>query len=125
MKTLHTFAIASLLLGLAQTANAAHDGTDHDMGMMHHHSWQDADANKDGAITRDEFVASHKTRSDDMFTKLDTNKDGTISRDEFTSRHEARVEKMFTKLDANKDGKIDASEQKTMQDKCDRHMMRK
>lgn len=93
MKTLQILAISSLLLGLAQTANAAHDGTDHDAMGSHHHSWQDADTNKDGVISKEEFMA----------------------------KHQERAEKMFTKLDANKDGKVDAAERKTMHDKCERH----
>lgn len=93
MKTLQFLAISSLLLGLAQTAHAAHDGTDHDTMEAHHHSWQDADTNKDGVITKDEFMA----------------------------KHQQLAEKMFTKLDTNKDGKIDAAERKSMHDKCERH----
>lgn len=93
MKTLQILAISSLLLGLAQTANAAHDGTDHDAIGSHHHSWQDADTNKDGVISKEEFMV----------------------------KHQERAEKMFTKLDANKDGKVDAAERKTMHDKCERH----
>jgi len=93
MKTLQILAISSLLLGLAQTANAAHDGTDHDAMGSHHHSWQDADTNKDGVISKEEFMV----------------------------KHQERAEKMFTKLDANKDGKVDAAERKTMHDKCERH----
>jgi Ca2+-binding EF-hand superfamily protein len=93
MKALQILAIFSLMLGLAQTANAAHDGTDHEAMHTHQHSWQDADANKDGVISKEEFMA----------------------------RHQERAEKMFTKLDANKDGKVDASERKTMRDKCQRH----
>lgn len=94
MKTLQILTITSLLLGLAQAANAAHDGTDHGQGMpMHHHSWQDSDANKDGVITHDEFMSAHQARSEEMFTKLDT----------------------------NKDGKVDETEQKAMQSKCEHH----
>jgi len=91
MKTLQILTIASLLLGLSQVASAAHDGMDHEP--MHRHMWQDAD----------------------------TNKDGSISREEFMSAHQARAEKMFAKMDTNKDGKIDESERKTMQNRCDHH----
>jgi hypothetical protein len=92
MKTLRILAISSLILGLTQAAYAAHDGTDHDTMESRHHSWQDADTNKDGVISKDEFMA----------------------------KHQARAEKMFTKLDANKDGKVDEAERKAMHDKCDR-----
>ena len=92
MKTLQILTIAALLSGLAQAANAAQNSTSDDKGMMHHHTWQDADANKDGVITHDEFMSAHQTRSEEMFTKLDT----------------------------NKDGKVDETEQKAMQSKCER-----
>ncbi len=93
MKTLKFLAISSLLLGLTQAAYAAHDGTDHDKMASHHHSWQDADTNNDGVISKEEFMA----------------------------KHQQRAEKMFTKLDTNKDGKVDAAERKAMHDKCERH----
>lgn len=92
MKTLQILAISSLLLGLSQTANAAHE-MNHDMDATHAHSWQDADTNKDGVISKDEFMA----------------------------KHQERAEKMFLKLDANKDGKVDEAERKSMHDKCERH----
>jgi len=93
MKTLQILTITALLSGLAQAANAAQDDTARSQGMpMHHHTWQDADANKDGVITHDEFMSAHQTRSEEMFTKLDT----------------------------NKDGKVDETEQKAMQSKCER-----
>ncbi len=90
MKTLQILATSVLLLGLVQTANA-------DYPMMHHegpytHSWQDADTNNDGVVTKEEFMA----------------------------KHQERAEKMFSRLDANKDGKIDETERKTMRNRCDK-----
>ncbi len=86
MKTLHILAIFSLVLGLSQTANAAHE-----MGHEDTQNWQSADTNKDGVISKDEFMA----------------------------KHQERAEKMFTKMDANKDGKIEESERKAMRKMCD------
>jgi Ca2+-binding EF-hand superfamily protein len=52
----------------------------------------------------------------------DANKDGTISHEEFTEAHKARSEKMFETLDANHDGKLDEAESKAgkgkMGDRC-------
>lgn len=93
MKTLQILAISSLLLGLSQTASANHHEMNHDHPGDKMHSWQDADANKDGVVSKDEFMA----------------------------KHQARAEKMFSKMDENKDGKIDDAERKAMHEKCDRH----
>jgi Ca2+-binding EF-hand superfamily protein len=93
MKTLQILAITSLLLGLAQTANADHHEMKHDHAGAHAHSWQDADANKDGVVSKDEFLA----------------------------KHQESAEKMFSKMDGNKDGKLDETERKAMHEKCDRH----
>ncbi len=94
MKTLQILAISSLLLGLAQTANADHHETgDHHHAGAHAHSWMDADKNKDGVVSKEEFM----------------------------TKHQEGAEKMFSKLDANNDGKVDDAEQKAMHEKCDRH----
>lgn len=49
------------------------------------------DANKDGAITRDEIAAhqaaQRKEMQDRMFADMDANKDGAISRGEFDAHH--------------------------------------
>lgn len=92
MKTLQILAISSLLLGLAQTANADHhEAGDHHAA--HGHSWLDADENKDGVVSKEEFMA----------------------------KHQQRAEKMFSKLDTNNDGKVDDAELKAMHAKCERH----
>lgn len=93
MKSFKILAISSLLLGLAHTAYADHQDGHHDHTGAHAHSWQDADANKDGVVTKEEFMA----------------------------KHQQRAEKMFSKLDANNDGKVDEAERKAMHDKCERH----
>lgn len=92
MKSIKLFFIASLLLGLSQTAYADHHEAGHGKE-SHGHSWKDADANKDGVVSKDEFMA----------------------------KHQMRAEKMFSKLDANKDGNVDAAEVNAMHVKCDKH----
>ena len=71
------------------------------------------DANKDGALTKDEAEAGRKVMKEHIrqrlgerrehrmemrdpklaFDRLDTNKDGSISRDEFAKGHEMRMER--------------------------------
>ena len=97
------------------------------------HSLTRADANNDGNITREEFLA----RPTQMFDRLDANNDGAISADERPQRRErgerrqrgerpnfdtdgngsfSRAEfaamgaGMFERLDANSDGRVTQEE---------------
>ncbi len=56
-----------------------------------HHAkkFEQADANKDGFLTREEMEAAHKARLDKMFARMDENKDGKLSREEMKKGHEA------------------------------------
>jgi hypothetical protein len=71
-----------------------------------------ADANKDGRISRAEFVAARQAR----FARFDRNGDGAISRDDFARllrfRPEAgaRIEAILGEADANHDGKVTRAE---------------
>lgn len=99
-------------------------------GGMHHLAR--ADANNDGAITREEFLA----RPTQMFARLDANNDGVISADErpqrrdgeraqrrerpnFDANHDRQISRaewdqmgasMFQRLDANSDGRVTQEE---------------
>jgi hypothetical protein len=47
----------------------------------------------------------------------DTNKDGKISRDEFFAAQEKRIDAMFKRMDTNADGFIDQAEKQASKDK--------
>ncbi len=81
MKMIHIVATAALALGLTQLAYANHDGKEGGH-CDRKHGMQDADANKDGVISRDEFMSGHQKMADEMFTKMDANKDGKIDQAE-------------------------------------------
>ncbi|MDP3088529.1 MAG: EF-hand domain-containing protein [Methylotenera sp.] len=81
MKILQLIIMAALALGLTQMAYADNHSKD-GMHCDRKHTMQDADANKDGALSREEFSAYHQKMSDEMFTKMDANKDGKIDQDE-------------------------------------------
>lgn len=89
------------------------------------------DANKDGAITKEEEQAFRTARRGEMrekmFGMLDADKNGQISRAEFDARHDGKDEHhsgmhgmgghrmmmdggMFAKADGNGDGKVTLSE---------------
>jgi Ca2+-binding EF-hand superfamily protein len=69
-----------------------------------------ADANKDGAVTKEELAKAYAGRggaaSDRVFEALDADKDGKIS----TAEWQAAGERRFARLDRNKDGAITADE---------------
>ena len=64
------------------------------------------DANHDGKISREEWIARYG--SDKGFDEYDLNGDGIIDADEYRKCKAAEIE--FTKLDANHDGKISREE---------------
>jgi hypothetical protein len=103
MKILQFAAVVALALGLTQVAYANHhekDGTHCTRGSH----VQDADANKDGTVSHDEFNSQHKKMADEMFTKMDTNKDGKIDQAE----RDGMKDKMGKKCNL-KDRKMDGS----------------
>ena len=81
MKILQIITIMTLTLGLSQMAYADHHGGD-DKVCEHKGSMLEADANKDGVISRDEFTAAHQKMADKMFSRMDTNNDGNIDQAE-------------------------------------------
>lgn len=102
-----------------------HDGAGHRMGGAGR-QMSAADANNDGAISRDEFLA----RPLEMFARLDANSDGSISaeeqtaarahhqemRGERTERRERRREHM-READADHDRQLSAQEFATLGDR--------
>lgn len=58
------------------------------------HMMQEADANKDGVITREEVSAAKKAR----FATIDTNGDGALSMDEMKVHHDEEMAKRETKM---------------------------
>jgi hypothetical protein len=87
MKILQLVAVMTLALGLTtQIAYANHDGKD-GKHCDRKHAMEDADSNKDGAVSHDEFNAQHQKMADEMFTKMDANKDGKIDQAERDAMH--------------------------------------
>jgi hypothetical protein len=83
MKILHIVATVALALGLTQLAYANHhEGADGKSCEHKKHGMMDSDTNKDGAISKDEFMSGHQARADKMFAKMDANKDDKIDQAE-------------------------------------------
>lgn len=81
MKIFKIITMAILTIGLSHTAYADHHGKD-GMHGDRSHDMENADTNKDGAISHEEFTAAHHKMAETMFSKMDTNKDGKIDKAE-------------------------------------------
>jgi Ca2+-binding EF-hand superfamily protein len=82
------------------------------------HMLERVDTDKNGAISQAEFTASRVAR----FDNADANKDGLISKEEMVDqierrRAERRVEWMFERVDSNNDGALSKAETEAVAEK--------
>jgi hypothetical protein len=61
-----------------------------------HKMFEDADSNKDGKLSKEEFLARHEKK----FGEIDANKDGSLTPDEMKAHGEARREKFKERKNA-------------------------
>ena len=105
-KLLAPMVATALLLGGA--AAHAEDAPKADPAKKPHTGFfTDADANKDGFLTKDEMQKAQEKRLDDMFTRTDTNKDGKLSKDEMKTGRDKMEKRWKERREAHKDGKPD------------------
>lgn len=73
-----------------------------------------SDANDDGVVTREERRAEHERRraakSEAQFEKMDSNGDGAISKAEYDAHHAARKAAAMKRRDLNGDGEVNAQD---------------
>ena len=103
-------------LGLAIIAGGAVASNDATGGKHHrpHHSFEELDANSDGALTQDEIAAHMQAR----FQRADTDSDGLLTQAELVARagenRKKRAEKFVTRMiekhDVNGDGALSFAE---------------
>jgi Ca2+-binding EF-hand superfamily protein len=93
--------IAALLAGAALTGSASAREQLDPMEML-----EKSDANRDGAISRAEFVDARRAR----FAKMDRNRDGYFSDDDLPrmvrKRAGEKVDRVVQALDSNRDGRL-------------------
>lgn len=106
----HTgFIVAIIATSVALTAGAA---MAQEPGGMHRApiSFEDADQDGNGEITKEEFAARHQAR----FDEADANSDGSLDREEMLAsamkRMEERVDAMIERFDADADGVLSQDE---------------
>lgn len=106
----HTGFIAAIIASsVALTAGAA---LAQKPGGMHRApiSFEDADQDGNGEITKEEFAARHQAR----FDEADTNSDGSLDRDEMLlagqKRIEERVDALIERFDEDEDGVLSQDE---------------
>lgn len=100
-----------LILALCLPVPALAQGTASSPSAQVRRMMSDMDADHDGFVSREEFLAAHR-RADQSFDQLDTNHDGVLSRDEFLAGGhggQGRTER-FRVLDSNNDGRITREE---------------
>lgn len=93
MKRHLPLALATLLLMGAALPAAAEDGPKgpHEGGPRGERGakmFEQADANKDGELTKEEMLKAHEARMDKMFSELDSDKSGTLSKPELDKGRE-------------------------------------
>lgn len=105
---MYRFILAALALAPAPAALAQQGGEN---GIL-----AAADANGDGAVSRDEYRKARGAR----FARLDRNGDGAVGKDDYarlrTVRPEAaqKLDLLVSEADANKDGKVTRAEYDAM-----------
>ncbi|GIT90677.1 hypothetical protein JANAI62_11320 [Jannaschia pagri] len=73
-------------------------------------TFEQIDANGDGAVTPDEVRIHMRTRGAERFAQIDTDGNGALSRAELAARAESRADRMLARLDTNTDGEISREE---------------
>lgn len=95
------------------------------MAMMAKHIFEQADANDDGKVTKDEAMSFHRERFEKLLEKGDKDSDGALSkeearealkeiakekREEMAKKVGQTMHQRLMKLDANEDGKVTVDE---------------
>ncbi len=89
--------------------------TTEDLSTLRDNRFAEIDANKDGGVSKEEFLAHAASRSEArasrMFDRLDADGDGILSRDVIESRGRGGDgSRMIERFDADNSGGIDAEE---------------
>lgn len=108
------FATCLLVPALAAAQNLPRDGAVPGYGAQQHRQMpmmgmRGMDADNDGAVSREEFMAAHEN-SDARFAAIDADKDGAVSREEYLAAGRQNRDARFKALDSNGDGRLTREE---------------
>lgn len=107
-----TFLISTALGTMLIAGSVAYAQADAPSRAPFMHGPMQADANKDGKLTKAEVT----TAAEQMFAKLDTNGDGKITKEERDAMRQKRFDERFAKLDADGNGQVSKAEFQAQRD---------
>ena len=90
---------------LAEGTNSAGHGAHAGKG-----PFEQMDANHDGKLTWDEFIAHHTTKMQAHFQEMTAKGNTTVTWDQFQAKHTAELKKRFQSMDTNSDGFVSQDE---------------
>ena len=114
-KMLLTMAAAAIMASAPAFAeDHGKEGMMHKEGMHKGKMFEMMDANTDGMVSKDEFMADHMKR----FEKMDANADGNVSKDEIEAYRAAKKAERDAKraAEGGKDGAEDSAEEKASEE---------
>lgn len=96
--------------------------TAEDLNQLRENRFAEMDANSDGSVSQEEFVAAAQAKSAEraarMFARLDADGDGSLSRDALEAREGRGMgERMLSRLDADSSGGVSAEEFEVAQER--------
>ncbi|MBI4804967.1 MAG: EF-hand domain-containing protein [Desulfovibrio sp.] len=84
----------ALIIGISVAAQAQDDAASAPRGER---GFKVLDANGDGKVTKEEFLAASQKRAEARFAKLDKDNKGYLTKDDFTAAREKAREKAKTR----------------------------
>ncbi len=99
MKKILSISLPAVLLLALQGAAWAEEPPAPPPGGDHQGMIEQADTNKDGKVSFDEFKTFHDAKMQEMFKKLDTNGDGFVDKEEARKAREGLREKMRDRME--------------------------
>jgi len=99
MKKILMLSATGLMMLSIPAIAGPHEGGDYDKGAKMEEMFNDADANNDGNITKEEYMNLVHAKAAEKFAEKDANSDGNVSKAEAEAYHEKKRADMKAKRD--------------------------